>query len=109
MKQINTNQHSFLQLGVALALILCRRSCPWPAEAGFHAPRIADWLPDDETFMVESETNRRIFGVRIGYKPLHLKEPFCKSKVYGSFIGNVAKIYNNRKCDNKNLCHRPSK
>ncbi|PIN26789.1 hypothetical protein CDL12_00454 [Handroanthus impetiginosus] len=81
MKQINTNQHSFLQLGVALALILVL------LKAGFHATRIADWLPDDETFMVESETNRRIFGVRIGYKPLHPKEPFCKSKVYGSFIG----------------------
>ncbi|PIN06701.1 hypothetical protein CDL12_20743 [Handroanthus impetiginosus] len=116
MKKINTNQHSFLQLGVALALILvlvnAAAASHAPGEAGFNATRIADWLPDDEEFLMESETNRRILqagkGIRISYSATNRKRPFCNSKVYGSCIGNQAKVYNKRKCDTKNLCKRPS-
>ncbi|PIN17567.1 hypothetical protein CDL12_09780 [Handroanthus impetiginosus] len=115
MKKININQHNFLQLGVALALILVLLSAVAaahaPAEAEFNATRIADWLPDDEEFLMESETNRRILQdgkqKTITYPAINPKEQFCDSNVYGSCIGNQAKIYTNRKCDSKNLCKRP--
>ncbi|PIN11081.1 hypothetical protein CDL12_16325 [Handroanthus impetiginosus] len=110
MKKINTNEHSFLQLGVALALVLvlltAATAAHAPVEAGSNATRIADWyLPDDEEFMVESE--RRILATgknMVAYRVLDPKKSRCDRNVQSSCIGPAAKYYKDRKCDYRNLC-----
>ncbi|PIM98385.1 hypothetical protein CDL12_29139 [Handroanthus impetiginosus] len=111
-------RHTFPQLGVALALILVFLSAAFAdvahapaAVAGFNATRIIDnWLLDDEEFLMESETNRRILqdGKRnpyITYPAVHdPTSTFCNGKLAGSCIGEASKTYRKRNCGYKNLC-----
>ncbi|PIN26793.1 hypothetical protein CDL12_00458 [Handroanthus impetiginosus] len=106
----NINQHSFLQLGVALALILVLLSdaaaAHAPVEIGFSATRTPTWLTDNE-FLMESETNRRILATTaIGYNALNPNRPFCGKTPYENCIGQKNTAFDRRKCDYKNHCKR---
>ncbi|KAL8471805.1 hypothetical protein ACS0TY_029147 [Phlomoides rotata] len=114
MKKINTKQNGFLLLTALLLIIFlsvqaeCFSTAADSQAAGrCNASRISDCLPDDEEFLMDSESSRRILQAgrpkTINYpKP---KIPFCGSNIYGSCIGPDSKIYK-RPCDYKNTCGR---
>lgn len=76
-----------------------------------NATRIADGLPDDEEFWMESETSRRILQ-QAGNKPRTLNvldqtKTHCNANVYSSCDPTLNKNYQQRNCGYQNTCGRP--
>ncbi|KAL3629473.1 hypothetical protein CASFOL_026695 [Castilleja foliolosa] len=68
--------------------------------------RIADFLPDDDEFLMESESNRRILQAARRITPdAQYKLPYCNRNVYGSCIGRDGKFYQ-RPCQYFNYCKK---
>lgn len=123
MKKITTHRKAFLHLAavVALSLMVFMSINVRKAESfstadaltavGCNATRISDCLPDDEEFLMESESSRRILqsgggGNTITYPVLNPQRTHCDRDVYGSCIGNENKIYTQRTCNYQNNCGR---
>lgn len=107
---------AFLHLAALLALSLVYLSTDLPNAECFssgayavdrNATRIADSLLDEEEFLMESETSRRIMQGRpqpISTATLKKDRGACKGDVYGSCSGKPGKIVTSRKCDLQNHC-----
>ncbi|KAL8471807.1 hypothetical protein ACS0TY_029149 [Phlomoides rotata] len=114
MKKINTKQNGFLLLTALLLIIFlsvqaeCFSTADSQAAGRCNASRISDCLPDEEEFLMDSESSRRILQAG-GQKTINYgkpKVPYCRRDSYGSCIGKDSKNYQKRPCDYKNTCGR---
>ncbi|PIN01952.1 hypothetical protein CDL12_25539 [Handroanthus impetiginosus] len=116
MEKVHTKQHPFLLVLMLLFLTIIAqkgaKSLPTGAALkaldGCNATRIGDCMTDDEEFLMESETSRRVLAAgrnSITTGSLIQGRPFCNRNVYGSCVPEPSKYYE-RPCTYQNLCRR---